>query len=483
MIKRVLSLCLLMLLATTASSQEIRGLYVNGFKNIVGDSLKEDSLLQFAQDYNFNYLLLYNLYHIHTQRFSITDPTESDTLADFIEKAKTAFGVLQVGATGETFNSFTNIDNYQQDYAGQPNKQFDSYNIEYEFWNTGSTGAGGYYCTTYLTDAGLTCDTAGAFTFYLEQIQRLDSLANVRGVLSETYIGHPTAGQSRQIGDTLDRVLVHYYRGSDVYGNGNSIYNYNSHRLEDLAPTNDTLDVLPIFASTSSFMGSWLETNSLESAYDTWMNGQNAWDDASGSWKDHINIQGYQWYAYSSMYPITGLTLPVELLDFSVTTAAGHDVLSWQTSSETNASRFWLQRSNEGRHWETIGSAKAAGTASIPQRYHHRTTVAGWPLTYYRLVLENVDGTRTTLATTVAKRSNAAESPYLYPTVATTSVTIGGLPQGTSLVLSSLTGRAVEHYVLKTAGQQTLLLPKTPPGSYVLHTIDGSYYTHVIIVP
>ena len=127
-----------MLGALSASAQTTKGLYVNGFRDIVGDSLKEDTLLRFAQDYGFNYLTLYNLYHIHTQKFSITDSAAAQPLADFIEKAKTQFGIREVGATGETFSSFTNIDDYQRDHAANPNQQFDAYNIEFEFWNTGS---------------------------------------------------------------------------------------------------------------------------------------------------------------------------------------------------------------------------------------------------------------------------------------------------------------------------------------------------------
>ena len=47
------------------NAQGTKGLYVNDFKNIIGDPIQEDALLEFAQQEGFNYLLLYlSLIHI-----------------------------------------------------------------------------------------------------------------------------------------------------------------------------------------------------------------------------------------------------------------------------------------------------------------------------------------------------------------------------------------------------------------------------------
>ena len=200
---------------------DVKGLYVNDFKFIVGNTAAENDLLEFAQDSGFNYLILYNLYYIHNNLFDITTAATSLPLSDFINKAKTLYGIHAVAGVGETYNSFANFHAYNQLHLGDVTRLIDVYNMEFEFWNNSTTAPGGYYCTTYLDPDGLACDTANAFDFYLEELCRLDSLCDAHAYIkSETYIGNPTAGQCTALSGCADRILVHYYRTSDVYGDG-----------------------------------------------------------------------------------------------------------------------------------------------------------------------------------------------------------------------------------------------------------------------
>jgi len=283
-------------------SQETRGLYVNDFKYIIGDPVEEDKLLNFVREENFNYILLYNLHHIHTHYFDMTNAEASMPLANFIEKAKTLYGVEAVGGVGEKFASFEKMELYNIAHEGFPNRQFDVFNIEFEFWNKKLVES--YYCTTYLEKNNLPCTTEGAYEFYINQINQLVGLAEEINVKSETYIGKPHASQCQAIGEKLDRVLVHYYKKKDTYNNGNSIYNYRKERIPALAPEAGTLEVLPIFSARSSHMGSWLEFNPKEQAFDTWLYGQNGFEEEEGEWKEHIFIGGYQWYRYTDMFDI-----------------------------------------------------------------------------------------------------------------------------------------------------------------------------------
>jgi len=290
-------LCLFYFQLSTA--QEVRGLYVNEFKHIIGHEKEENELLQFAQSEGFNYLLLYNLYHIHQNSFDLTQKETSQPLADFIRKAKTEYGIIDVGAVGETFKSFERIDQFNQIHAADPASCFDVYNIEYEFWNSSLNES--YYCPSYLVKRDIECSDDGSFQFYIDQLQQIHQLAKSRGLKSETYIGLPTDEQSQLIGQSCDRVLVHFYRKSDVYNNGNSIYNFKSSRLAALAPAEGQLDIMPIFNSRDHFMGLWLHEYPQEQAFATFVNGQLGYNEASGDWKDHLNLLGYQWYRYTDM--------------------------------------------------------------------------------------------------------------------------------------------------------------------------------------
>lgn len=298
---------LLVGMSFTSSAQgpctpSVKGLYVNDFKFIVGNLAEEDELLSYAQDSGFNYLILYNLYYIHNNLFDITGATSSLPLSNFINKAKSLYGIHSVAGVGETYNSFGNIHAYNQLHLGDPFRLIDVYNLEHEFWNSGSTGPGGYYCTTYLEPNGLNCDTADAFQFYLEELCQIDSLCDAHAYLqSECYIGNPTEGQCTQLSGCADRVLVHYYRTSDTYGDGTSIYNYKSYRLPALAAAAEMSRVMPIFACTEEFMGPWLESNSHNQALDTWINGVEAFDDESGDWLDNNCLEGSVWFKYTCM--------------------------------------------------------------------------------------------------------------------------------------------------------------------------------------
>lgn len=174
----------------------VKGLYVDKFNLILGNIQKEDSLLNYAQINGFNYLALYNLWNIHTNS-SLTNTTTALPLANFINKAKTLFGITSVGATGESFWFFSNVIHVYNLQHSNLNHKFDVYNLEFEFWINSSVNLGGIYCTTYLQPQGFTCDTSGAFKFYRRELRRIDSLGNTAGVTSETYIGWPNANQGQ----------------------------------------------------------------------------------------------------------------------------------------------------------------------------------------------------------------------------------------------------------------------------------------------
>ena len=151
------------MLSQTATAS-VRGLYVDDFHNILGNTVKENAVLAYAQAKNFNYLALYELHY-----FDFNNAPTRAKLANFITRAKTTYGITQIAATGEIASFFQDriINQYQLAADRQPIEKFDVLNLEFEFWSPVFTDAGGYYCTTYLTANGLTCDRTGAFSFYM----------------------------------------------------------------------------------------------------------------------------------------------------------------------------------------------------------------------------------------------------------------------------------------------------------------------------
>lgn len=383
--KNVLLILTLVISISFSVNGQVKSLYVNDFKFVVGNTIEENKLLKFAQDSGYTYLILYNLYYIHNNLFEITDSLTALPLSNFISKAKTDYGILYIGGVGETYNSFNNIHDYNLDHIHSPLQRIDVYNIEFEFWNEGSTGPDGYYCTTYLETNGLTCDTTSAFEFILEDLCRLDSLCDEYDwLISEVYIGSPTERQCADLAQCIDRVLIHYYRSSDVYVNGNSIYNYKSERLPALTDSVASIRVMPIFNGRSSFMGPWLLFHPEDQAYETWWYGLNGYDDDIGSWKTEVTIDGYVWYRYTSMYEVV---LPLNDHFFDATKEFGGIQLNWSNADIESLIKVIIQKSNDGKNWESIYQIDSKELEG--QMYYFDDNISNTQ-NYYRLVFNRL---------------------------------------------------------------------------------------------
>lgn len=298
----------------STNAQVTKGFHVNGFKEILGNSKKEDQLLSFAKEHGFNYLLLYNLHFIHHNLYDLTDPDSSKVLAEFIKKAKTQYGIIQIGMVGEKAASFDWTKEYQENYKYHKLHRIDVYHIEFEFWNKNLVED--YYCTTYLEESGLECSTDGAFEFYIDELEKVKMDYASNGVKLETYLGNISTTQCQAIGEICDRVMVHYYRKSDVYNNGNSIYQYKDYRLEALAPKEGRLAILPLFSAGDQFMGEWLQENPKEKAFITYLSGQAGFHEQQGEWKNHISVEGYHWYRYTDLR--TNLKAVSNFVDYQI---------------------------------------------------------------------------------------------------------------------------------------------------------------------
>ncbi len=307
---------LLIISSTTLQSQNVKGFYVNGFNTILGNTILEDSLLVFAQNNGFNYLTLYDM-HLVNNSTPLTNFSSAQTFANFVFKAKTQYGISEIGVAAENLWFFTNIIGVYNQQHPSTNNKVDVYNLEFEFWVPSLVTSGGYYCTTYLQSGGYGCDTSGAFSYYKSMLKSIDSLANLTGQKSEAYFGFFNSGQAQQIVQTgVDRVLVSIYIPSGNYSPTYQ-YNYVKPRLQDLALANTNVKVMPLYSSEQSFMQSWVTTNPFFLPYTDFVNSLSL---ESGSWKNYIQPEGIQWFAYSFL-PKKNMTVTVEEkenLDFMI---------------------------------------------------------------------------------------------------------------------------------------------------------------------
>lgn len=294
-IKLLLVICSLFL-ASSIKSQVLtyKGLYLDSFNTIVGDLIKEDSLLNYLKDSAYNAIICYN---ISSTISSDQTSLKNKNLASFIKRARTSYGIKYVMASSESYNTHLTLSIPYNRSRLDTNERFTHFYLEFEFWNKNNTASGGYYCTTYLYPKGYTCDTSGAFKYYKKMAISLDSLASTINCKSATYVGSPNAGQSKFIASTFDFILCDNYTSNTA-----NIYFDVKTNFSNFGSTSKTVNIVPIFASYSPggiFLGDYLKAHSESSIYNSLFFPR--YSAETGTWKSKINLMGYQWYRYSGM--------------------------------------------------------------------------------------------------------------------------------------------------------------------------------------
>lgn len=276
-----------------AQTDMLKALYVNDFVDIIDVKTRENELLAYAKDHEFNYLIIYNIHQIHRNRFPLDSEMTDDPFANFIRKAKTEYGILRISVVGEKAASFDPVLQYNLHHIDHPEELVDGFNLELEFWNTKLTSPEGYYSKTYLEPMGLPGTRAAAFYFYIEQLKTLRTIASEFNLKLESYVGNVTKEEMQELIQYINTIHVHYYR-KDL----KKIAQYKSNRLEAIIDGKSKVEVFPIFGSGEEFMKEWLKTNSIDSVFPAFMEMIEA-DAKLAPVKQ--NIKGQTWYRYSDM--------------------------------------------------------------------------------------------------------------------------------------------------------------------------------------
>jgi hypothetical protein len=448
-----------LLLCTSAFSQSanVRGFYLKGVDDWLGDATQENAFLSYAQNNGFNYITLYDLGAV-----SFSSSTVKSKLASFISRAKTQYGITQVGAAGENYLFFANdIVPYN---SGRPtDERFDVANFEFEFWVNSSVA--NLYCNKYLSPNGYACDTAGAFAFAYKEFKKIDSLCAARGLVSEVYFGWPNRGQIQKIASRADRILLHAYRPDD-----SDVYQYSRNRLIDIASISSSVKVITIFSSESSFMGPWLTSSSTHTVSRPYQTYSSYLSSETSSFKQYINLQGYTWFHYKYLPHNTVAALATVTANGSLSFCSGGSVIL-----TANSGYQYL--------WSPGGQTSRSITVTSSGSYTVRVTnSAGVNATSSAVVINASSGSTPTITAsgstsfcpggTVTLTSSSADT-YLWSTGATTrSITVSssgnytvttttGLCTGTSAAINVNASSAPSTPTITSSGSLNIC-PNTP---------------------
>ena len=253
-----------------------KGLYVDRFQDILGDTAKENKLLRYVKSHDFNELSLYGLWEI-TNR-----PSKYPSLARFISKARKDFGVTKISATHSTIKAFNECEAYNLGRNNESEK-FDVFSIENEWWQTNPEC--NYACNQNLI-------------LHIKDLK----IQNKDNFDTEIYIGWLNAQnndfeEAKFLVNNLDKIAVHCYDGTPNF-------DYTKERLLLLAKAakelNKKPEILIIFSSEQEFMFKYFSKTHQNKNFIT------AFDDFIKDLKKSnsyilldLNFTGYKIFTYS----------------------------------------------------------------------------------------------------------------------------------------------------------------------------------------
>lgn len=253
-----------------------RGLYVDRFQDILGDTAKENKLLRYVKSHDFNELSLYGLWEITNK------PSKYPSLARFISMARRDFGVTKISATHSTTKAFDECEAYNigRNYESE---KFDVFSIENEWWQT-------------RPECNYTCNQNLVLHVKNLKIQNKDNFD------TEIYIGwldsqNNDYEEAKFLVNNLDKIAVHCYDNSPNYA-------YTKERLLLLAKAakelNKKPEILIIFSAEQDFMFKYFskthQNNNFISAIDDFINDLKK---SNRSILLDLNFTGYKIFTYS----------------------------------------------------------------------------------------------------------------------------------------------------------------------------------------
>jgi hypothetical protein len=425
---------MLLMLGISSSAQNVRGFYLQHVGDWLGVAAEENDILAYAQGNGFNYILFYDLGDINWN-----SSTEKNQLAAFIRKARTQYGIAQIGGVveyaGYASQKLIPYNNSRSDQL----ERFDVINLEFEFWIPSSLS---YYCSKFLQAASFPCTQTAMWDFAWREFQAIDDICTNNGLISEVYLGWPDQAQMQALTTRADRILLAAYRPTD-----SDIYAYSTRRMEyiESTPGISSTKVLTLMSAEPDFMGPWLNTHAQNIPYQTMSAALAA---ETRSFKNEIDLEGYQWFTYQYLPKVNLCTpppLPVISASGSTTLYPGQTI-----TLSSPAAGGYLWSTGEQTQSITVG----AGTYTV-----RNYSGAGCFSTSDPIII-------TEMTTGIA--TNFAEEIKVYPNPATSILYIDS-DIHVEVVLSDLTGRIiVDKQKAKSLDVQHL-----PRGVYYLNVFNG----------
>lgn len=173
-------------------------------------------------------------------------------------------------------------------------------------------------------------------------------------------------------------------------------------------------------------------------------------------------------------------SLPVTLSRFMATKENETAQLQWETTMETNSSKFDIERRIKGGQWSTIGSVNSQRESKSLQKYHFVDETPANGENLYRLKMIDLDGTfaYSTIRSLIFDNIQA----FVYPNPTSDKLFIKDYENVKNLTISNLSGMKVLD--MKQVPSNGIDIKHLSPGIHTVSLIllNGTPYTHKFVV-
>ncbi len=178
--------------------------------------------------------------------------------------------------------------------------------------------------------------------------------------------------------------------------------------------------------------------------------------------------------------------LPIQLLSFSATCQDNYPYIQWATATETNNNYFTIDKTEDGSHYETVGTIKGAGNSLTERSYSTLDYNNPSEVTYYRLSQTDLDGTVTHVKSVAFDPCENAETINGYSSNNVINVAITSPIAATyEVMVKNTLGQTVlsETESAETGLNTYKLFPQASAGVYILQVIgNNKVYTKKVLL-
>ncbi|GAB3290105.1 T9SS type A sorting domain-containing protein [Hymenobacter tenuis] len=167
------------------------------------------------------------------------------------------------------------------------------------------------------------------------------------------------------------------------------------------------------------------------------------------------------------------IPLPVTLVSFDAKVRGKQVALTWVTATELNNKGFEVQRSQDGKSFETILTRAGKGNTATGSTYAgvDEKPLAG--LSYYRLKQTDLDGTINFSAPVVVTFLSSGEiSMYPNPVTDVLNIEVPGSAAGLRATITDISGRVIRSQVL--GADSKLQMSDLQSGTYLVTVGEGT---------